>query len=141
LREPARRQTVEWALEQIVEEPVLVRFTLSSDPAVPPPTSGAPTQREPSSGIPPRTNGNGANGLNGAGMTNGSHSARHANGNGKHSSEPPPMNLVRERPVSLSLEDEARADPVVQALLRSGANLLDVRPIEGDASGGAARES
>lgn len=51
------------------------------------------------------------------------------------------MNLVRERPVSLSLEDEARADPVVQALLRSGANLLDVRPIEGDASGGAARES
>ena len=32
---------------------------------------------------------------------------------------------------ALSLEDEARADPVVQALLRSGANLLDVRPLEG----------
>ena len=145
LRDPKRRQTVEWALEQIVEEPILVRFTLSSDPAVPSPTSGgAPTQREPSSGIPPRANGNGgngANGFNGAGMTNGSHSARHASGNGKHSSEPPPMNLVRERPASLSLDDEARGDPVVQALLRSGANLLDVRPIEGDASGGAARES
>ena len=51
------------------------------------------------------------------------------------------MNLVRESPVSLSLEDEARADPVVQALLRSGANLLDVRPIDDDASSDNARES
>ena len=32
LRDPTRRQTVEWSLEQIVEEPILVRFTLSSDP-------------------------------------------------------------------------------------------------------------
>jgi hypothetical protein len=51
------------------------------------------------------------------------------------------MNLVRESPVALSIEDEARADPVVQAVLRSGANLLDVRSIEGDASGDTARES
>ena len=51
------------------------------------------------------------------------------------SDEPPPINLVRESPVSLSLEDEARADPVVQALLRSGANLLDVRPIERPSAG------
>jgi hypothetical protein len=51
------------------------------------------------------------------------------------------MNLVRASPVSLSLEDEARADPIVQALLRSGADLLDVRPIEGDTADGNARES
>ena len=70
---------------------------------------------------------------------NGSHGARHTNG--KHGGEPPPTNLVRESPTSLSLEDEARADPVVQALLRSGANLLDVRPIDDGASSETARES
>ena len=63
------------------------------------------------------------------------------NGNGQHSDAPQPINIVRESPVSLSLEDEARADPVVQALLRSGANLLDVRPIEGDATDANAHES
>jgi hypothetical protein len=146
LRDPKRRQTVEWALEQIVEEPILVRFALASDPAGSPPASGAPPRSQTSSGTPPYTNGNGANGLSGAGIMNGSHDARHPNGShvngrGKHSDAPPPINIVRERPVSVSLEDEARGDPVVQALLRSGANLLDVRPIEGDASGGAARES
>ena len=72
-------------------------------------------------------NGNGANG------------ARHTSG--KRGGEPPLMNLVRESPVSLSLEDEARADPIVQALLRSGANLLDVRPIDDGASSDTARES
>jgi hypothetical protein len=132
LRDPARRQTVEWALEQIVEEPVLVRFTLTSDSTASPPTGGAPPRYEPPSGAPPHTNENGArNGL-------GSNGARHANG--KRGAEPPLMNLVRERPASVSLEDEARADPVVQALLRSGVNLLDVRPIEGEASGDTPRE-
>ncbi len=139
LRDPTRRQTVEWALEQIVEEPVLVRFTLSSDSAAPPPASGAPSGRNSSSGIPPHANGAGANGSHGASATNGSHGARHTNG--KHGGEPPLMNLVRESPTSLSLEDEARADPVVQALLRSGANLLDVRPIDDGASSDTARES
>jgi len=141
LRDPKRRQTVEWALEQIVEEPVLVRFALASDFSTPPPGNSAPPQHEPSSGVPPQANGNGVNGLHGAGAPNSSHSARHANGNGKHSDRPQPINLLRERPASLSLEDEARADPVVQALLRDGANLLDVRPIEGEASSDNARES
>ncbi|HEY7019657.1 MAG TPA: DNA polymerase III subunit gamma/tau [Ktedonobacterales bacterium] len=146
LRDPARRQTVEWALEQIVDEPILVRFTLSSDSAAPPPANGAPPRGPTSSGTPPSTNGSGANGLSGAGIMNGSHDTRqmngsHVNGKGKHSDAPPPINIVRERPASISLEDEARADPVVQALLRSGANLLDVRPIEGDASGDTARGS
>jgi DNA polymerase-3 subunit gamma/tau len=135
LRDPARRQTVEWALEQIVEEPVLVRFTLASDSAASPPVNGAPPRYEPPSGAPPHTNGNGAS--NGHG--NGANGARHTSP--KKGAAPPLMNLVRESPVSISLEDEARADPVVQALLRSGANLLDVRPIEGDATGGNARES
>jgi hypothetical protein len=139
LRDPARRQTVEWALEQIVEEPVLVRFTLSSDPTGSPPAGGAPPRRESSSSASPQTSG--ANGFNGAGMTNGSHSAHHANGNGKRSSGPPPINIVRERPASASLEDEACADPVVQALLRSGANLLDVSPLEDSAAHGDAHGS
>jgi hypothetical protein len=137
LRDPAKRQMVEWALEQIVEEPVLVRFTLASDSTASPPASGMPPRYEPPSGAPPYTNGNGANG-NGA-NGNGANGARHASG--KRGGEPPLMNLVRESPASLSLEGEARADPVVQALLRSGANLLDVRPIEDDAAGGNARES
>jgi DNA polymerase-3 subunit gamma/tau len=127
LRDPAKRQMVEWAMEQIVEEPVLVRFTLASDSTASPPASGMPPRYEPPSGAPPHTNGNGANG------------ARHTRE--KRGGEPPLMNLVRESPASLSLEGEARADPVVQTLLRSGANLLDVRPIEGDAAGGNARES
>jgi hypothetical protein len=134
LRDPARRQTVEWALEQIVEEPVFVRFTLASDPGAPLPGGGAPLRREPPSGAPPHSNGNGASNGNG----NGANGARHTSG--KRSGEPPLMNLVHESPVSLSLEDEARADPVVQMLLRSGANLLDVRPIEGEASGDNLRE-
>ena len=134
LRDPKRRQTVEWALEQIVEEPILVRFALTSDPGGSAPASDAPPRSPTSPGTPPYSNGNGANGLSGAGMLNGSHDARqmngsHVNGNGKHSDAPPPINIVRESAsVSVSLEDEARADPVVQALLRSGANLLDVRP-------------
>jgi hypothetical protein len=135
LRDPAKRQMVEWALEQIVEEPVLVRFTLASDSTASPPTNSAPARYE-----PPHTNGNSASNANG----NGANGARHTSG--KRGAEPPLMNLVRESPVSLSLEDEARADPIVQALLRSGANLLDVRPIEGDAADsdaadGNARES
>ena len=146
LRDPTRRQTVEWALEQIVEEPILVRFTLSSDPPGSPPAGGAPPRSPSPSGTPPYTNGSGANGPSGAGILNGSHGARHmngshVNGNGQHSDAPQPINIVRESPVSLSLEDEARADPVVQALLRSGANLLDVRPIEGDATDANAHES
>jgi DNA polymerase-3 subunit gamma/tau len=143
LRDPKRRQTVEWALEQIVEEPVLVRFALASDPAASPPAGGAPPRLESSSGAPPSMNGNGANGLIGASVLNGSNGAHHADGshgNGKHSDAPPPINIVRERPVSVSLEDEARGDPVVQALLRSGANLLDVRPLDDATSGYNARE-
>ena len=146
LRDPTRRQMVEWALEQIVEEPVFVRFTLASDSAGSPPASGAPPRGQTSSGTPPYTNGNGANGngangLNGAGILNGSHGAHHANGNGMRSDAPPPINIVRERPAALSLEEEARSDPVVQALLRSGANLLDVRPLDDATSGYSARES
>jgi len=136
LRDPARRQTVEWALEQIIETPALVRFTLASDPSASPPANSAPPRQEPSPGAPPHSNGNGANGTSG---TNGARSARHPNG--KPSGEPPLMSLVRERPASVTLEDEARADPVVQALLRAGANLLDVRSLEGDPSDDAARES
>jgi hypothetical protein len=135
LRDPARRQTVEWALEQIVEEPVLVRFTLGSDSTASPPANSAPPRYEPPSGAPPHTNGNGASNANG----NGANGARHTSG--KRGGVPPLMNLVRESPVSLSLEDEARADPVVQALLRSGANLLDVAPLEDGHSGGDARGS
>jgi DNA polymerase-3 subunit gamma/tau len=135
LRDPARRQMVEWALEQIVEEPVLVRFTLASDSTASPPTNSAPARYEPPSGAPPHTNGNSASNANG----NGANGARHTSG--KRGGEPPLMNLVRESPVSLSLEDEARADPIVQALLRSGANLLDVRPIDDGASSDTARES
>jgi DNA polymerase III subunit gamma/tau len=127
LRDPKRRQTVEWALEQIVEEPILVRFALTSDSGWTPPAGGAPPRRESSSGAPPQTNG-----------ANGSHGARHTSG--KRGGEPPLLNLMRESPVSLSLEDEARADPVIQALLRSGANLLDVRPIEAATSGDNAPE-
>jgi hypothetical protein len=134
LRDPARRQTVEWALEQIVEEPVLVRFTLSSDAGASPPAGGAPPRRESSSGAPPHINGNGANGAHSVGAIHGEESAHHANGNGKRGDTPPAINIVRERPTSVSLEDEARADPVVQALLRSGASLLDVSPLEGGAS-------
>jgi hypothetical protein len=135
LRDPAKRQMVEWALEQIVEEPVLVRFTLASDSTASPPTNSAPARYEPPSGAPPHTNGNSASNANG----NGANGARHTSG--KRGGEPPLMNLVRESPVSLSLEDEARADPIVQALLRSGANLLDVRPIDDGASSDTARES
>jgi hypothetical protein len=135
LRDPTRRQTVEWALEQIVEEPVLVRFTLASDAATSPPPSGAPSRRESSSGAPPDANGNGAHGAYGSSATHGARSSRHTNG--KRGSEPPLMNLVRESPGSNSLEDEARADPVVQALLRSGANLLDVRTLEDDSANGS----
>jgi hypothetical protein len=135
LRDPAKRQMVEWALEQIVEEPVLVRFTLASDSTASPPTNSAPARNEPPSGAPSHTNGNSASNANG----NGANGARHTSG--KRGGEPPLMNLVRESPVSLSLEDEARADPIVQALLRSGANLLDVRPIDDGASSDTARES
>jgi DNA polymerase-3 subunit gamma/tau len=136
LRDPARRQTVEWALEQILETPALVRFTLASGAATPPPASGAPQRPELTSDAP-HANGNGAHGTNGTNGTSGAPGARHANR--QSGGEPPLMNLVRERPTS-SLEDEARADPVVQDLLKSGASLLDVRPLENDNPDGA-RES
>ena len=48
LRDPTRRQTVEWALEQIVEEPILVRFTLASDSTASPPSQRRAAAKPPS---------------------------------------------------------------------------------------------
>ncbi|HEV8193975.1 MAG TPA: DNA polymerase III subunit gamma/tau [Ktedonobacterales bacterium] len=144
LREPAKRETVEWALEQVLETPMRVRLALASEtratgkaaPRLATPTSNAaapaktiaeaaPTSvlhnghsaaSEPLTPFAAQQNGNGhAAGSNGASTPTTESASAHA------------------APSQQALEEEVRADPVVREILKTGAvELAEVRPLAED---------
>ncbi|WIG57777.1 MAG: DNA polymerase III subunits gamma and tau [Ktedonobacterales bacterium] len=165
LREPKSKAAIEWALEQVVGAPVLIRIVPASGNSGGPSSGGNPGNAP---GGPASNRGS----LPGGGMdsSRGSSSGARArpptplnaapaspfaatnNVNGR-SAQPMPPTQVRDagesyvpnnvtplrppirpdvRP-SHSLEDEVRADPVIQALIRThGIELADVRPLNAD---------
>ncbi|HKW22248.1 MAG TPA: DNA polymerase III subunit gamma/tau [Ktedonobacterales bacterium] len=146
LREPSKREAVEWALEQVLEQPVRVRLVLASDggsgqPAMkppqrppPPPTPSSqsdasapnnivpfPTTQAAGSSRPTQTHTTRTNGADAQPpiTTNPSSSADAATSAGKH------------LPDVAALEREVRDDPVIQELIRmGGTELAEVRPLD-----------
>ncbi|HEU4782846.1 MAG TPA: DNA polymerase III subunit gamma/tau [Ktedonobacterales bacterium] len=143
LREPSKREAVEWALEQVLEQAVRVRLVLASDggsgqPATNPPqrpssspaAPGKPDTLTPNNIVPfptaqaagssrptetTRTKGAAAR----PPMTSPSPPADAATSAGKH------------LPDVAALEREVRADPVIQELIRiGGTELAEVRPLD-----------
>jgi hypothetical protein len=127
LREPASREVIEWAIFQVLEAPLKVRFVLAGGQGQP---------------VKPRVGGNGA-----APATNGhrpSATPTMSRPPAPSPAPPAPAPQVRDAaptyqatppsPPSPSaadpLEAEVRADPIIQEILRAtGAELREVRPL------------
>ena len=145
LREPASRSAIEWALQQVLEEPIRIKVVMTSSgggadatggtpgsgPAgsptsngpISPPSSGAPNGRSPALSGP---NGNGS--VRDA-------SAAYSSSNSVPRAQISPIRRPDLHPVQ-TLEEEVRGDPVIRALLRSGGlELADVRPLGDDEEG------
>ncbi len=143
LREPAKREAVEWALEQVLETPMRVRMALASEkgaaakaaprPAVPASNGIAPIASITAAAAPIPHNGHSP-----APEPPAPASAQR-NGNGHAASvNDAAMTVSRSAPeqaapLQQALEEEVRADPVVREILRTGAvELAEVRPLAGD---------
>ncbi|HEU5348657.1 MAG TPA: hypothetical protein VFU63_08600, partial [Ktedonobacterales bacterium] len=141
LREPSKRESVEWALAQVLERPIRVRLVLASEggpqPAVrppdgpqqpPAPPADRPNNATPSNIVPfPTAQSAGAPGATRARDIADAPPAAHvadAPRAASPESQPPDLN---------ALEYEVRADPVIQELLRiGGTELAEVRPLGDD---------
>ncbi|MGO8948857.1 MAG: DNA polymerase III subunit gamma/tau [Ktedonobacterales bacterium] len=158
LREPESRAAVEWALEQVLNQPVRVKLTLRHD--------GGGIGGSSNSGGPSGYNGGGRPGTSGGGgLTAGgtqragrgggapvtmpgtavNGSARPAPGNNitpiRHNVQPVEPDAVFTSPETpepgdprrAQLEVEVRSDPVIQSLLRlQGMELVDMRILDDD---------
>jgi cytoskeletal protein RodZ len=144
LREPSKREAVEWALEQVLERPMRVRLVLASEggsgqpatktsqrPSSPPTPSGPPDASAPNNIVPfPTAQAAGSPRPTPATQTRQtkgaaaqspitSPSADVATSEGKH------------LPDVAALEREVRADPVIQELIRiGGTELAEVRSLD-----------
>jgi DNA polymerase III subunit gamma/tau len=134
LRESAKREAVEWALEQVLERPMRVRMVLadgnSGQPAPRPPSGQQrPPVPAPSSSPNGRANGSAPNNIVPFPTPQSSQSPQPAM---RQTSAPPAEKENRPRNAA-DLEREVRADPVIQELMRiSGTELTEVRPLEDD---------
>ena len=148
LREPEKREAVEWALEQVLERPIRIRFVLASEggqgaprlPGTPPPdqprrATSSTTGQRPAASASTGAPGSAASGAARETPDNivpfpAAHSANRqtpARDASRPTSEPPATTDID------ALEREVRADPVIQELMRtSGADLTEVRPLEDD---------
>ncbi len=157
LREPASRAAIEWALLQVLEEPMRVKVVMASasgsganapdasnggsgpgaanGPAGsgpgPSTRGGAPGGRSPEvSG--PRDNGSPPEPRRSPDSAVRDASASYAASNSVLKAQSVAARRPDLRPVK-TLEEEVRADPVIQALLRAGGlELADVRPLDED---------
>jgi DNA polymerase-3 subunit gamma/tau len=135
LREPAKRETVEWALEQVLETPMRVRLALAGETR---PTRQATPRPAPAA---PIANGAAPSARNGHGLApappsqssarNNGHAAG-ANGATATPMAPEPAQ-PQAAPSPQMLEEEVRADPVVREMLKTGSvELVEVRPLDED---------
>ena len=154
LREPAKREAVEWALEQVFERPIRVKLVLASEggqsgqpaarpPVQPqrPPAAPTSTSTDPAAQRPSASAANSApNNIVPFPTLPAVESAPPV----REAAEAPatqvaPAGLAGTAPGAAStadnaaLEREVRADPVIQELMRMGATeLTDVRPLTDD---------
>jgi DNA polymerase-3 subunit gamma/tau len=138
LREPAKRETVEWALEQVLETPMRVRLALAGETRATgkaashlsaPASSGAASVKTIAEAATVSHNGYSPASeppMPSTDQQNG-HAAS-ANGGTTLRSEP-----TQTEPSQQVLEEEVRADPVVREILKMGAvELAEVRPLAED---------
>jgi len=146
LREPSKREAVEWALEQVLERPMRVRLVLASEggsgqpatktpqrPSSPPTPSGPPDASAPNNIVPFPT-------AQAAGPSRPTRATQPTRTKGA-ADQPPSASIPQAADVATSegkhlpdvaaLEREVRADPVIQELLRMrGTELAEVRPLD-----------
>ncbi len=150
LREPSKREAVEWALEQVLERPMRVRLVLASEggsgqpatkppqrPSSPPPPSSQPDGSAPNNIVPFPT-------VQAAGSSRPSHMSHTTQKTQTKGAAtqppitPPPADAATSEGMHLpdiaALEREVRADPVIQELMRmGGTELAEVRALhDGD---------
>jgi hypothetical protein len=143
LREPSKREAVEWALEQVLEQPVRVRLVLASDggsgqpatkppqrPSSPPTPSSQSEASTPNNIVPFPT-------AQAAGPSRPTQTTR-----AKGAADQPPLSpssppadaatsAGKHLPDVAALEREVRDDPVIQELIRmGGTELAEVRPLD-----------
>ena len=148
LREPSKREAVEWALEQVLEQPVRVRLVLASDggsgqpatkppqrPSSPPTPSSQSDASAPNNIVPFPTAQ--AAGSSRPTQTHTSHTTQT-----KRAADQPPISpsfppadaatsAGKHQPDVAALEREVRDDPVIQELIRmGGTELAEVRPLD-----------
>jgi DNA polymerase-3 subunit gamma/tau len=146
LREPSKREAVEWALVQVLERPIRVRLVLASEggsgqpatkppqrPSSPPTPSGQPDGSAPNNIVPFPT-------TQAAGPSRPTQTTRPTHTRGAAAQPPiipssPPADAAtstgKHLPDVAALEREVRADPVIQELIRmGGTELAEVRALD-----------
>jgi DNA polymerase-3 subunit gamma/tau len=145
LREPSKREAVEWALQQVLERPIRVRLVLASEgggpgqpaarpqggpkqpPAAPPPQP--PDDSAPNNIVPFPT-------PLSAAATPATRARDAAPQSPAQPFQPDAVALApqpNQQPDVTTIEREVRADPVIQELMRiGGAELADVRALDDD---------
>ena len=140
LREPQKRSAIEWAFEQVLEQRVQVRVIA---PDAPWRASGGGSSggggNAPRNGGPGEMNGGGGNVRPFPSQSSSPQTwPARADTGGPASGGAMPANVTPLRQAvptpqpALSLEEDVRADAVIQTFLRSGAVISDVRPLSTD---------
>jgi DNA polymerase-3 subunit gamma/tau len=146
LREPSKREAVEWALEQVLEQSVRVRLVLASDggsgqpatkppqrPSSPPTPSSQSDASAPNNIVPFPTAQ--AAGPSRPTQTHTTQTKGAATRPPITTAPPPPADAAtsvgKHLPDVAALEREVREDPVIQELIRlGGTELAEVRPLD-----------
>jgi len=144
LREPSKREAVEWALEQVLERPMRVRLVLASEggsgqpatktpqrPSSPPAPSSQPDASAPNNIVPFPT-------AQAAGSPRPTPTTQTRQTKGTAAQPPitsPSADVAtsegKHLPDVAALEREVRADPVIQELIRiGGTELAEVRALD-----------
>ena len=146
LREPSKREAVEWALEQVLERPMRVRLVLADEggsgqpatkspprPSSPPTPSSLPEASAPNNIVPfPTAQAAGSSRATPATQTT---QTKGAAARPPSASIPPSADAAssegKHLPDVAAIEREVRADPVIQELIRmGGTELAEVRALD-----------
>lgn len=146
LREPSKREAVEWALEQVLEQAVRVRLVLASDGGSGQPATNLPQRPSSSPAAPSQPDRSAPNNIVPFPTAQAAESSRPAQTTQttrtKGAAAQPPITTPsppadaatsagKRLPDVVALEQEVRADPVIQELIRmGGTELAEVRPLD-----------
>jgi hypothetical protein len=128
LREPAKRETVEWALEQVLETPMRVRLSLAGETRGAAKAATGSTAAIANSAAPPIAQNGHKPAPTPPAPSSAQRNGHAASADGEPKTTPPAAAASQQE-----LEDEVRADPVVREILKTGAvELAEVRPLAED---------